>query len=366
MSGPILRGWRPSIGLVFAVAACQGKGTVRGDGAQHTRAGPAAQAVQQATWRADSSLGLSPLAPGPIPPSVSVACDSAATIVRETLALDVHREEGSFKDSFRNEPRLGCRLTALGSFKALGTNVGPVDTLRAVFPRRGWGADVRYEADGPDGSDIGMRKLETLCMIGGSWDGGDDSDTTTHAPTPEEDQYAIKAECVHDVPANLADDVPDSVWAIARAAGLDSGYAFSFRSRYPPWTDGDFDGDGITDAAVLVEQRATGKTGVVFVHRGTHKVYIAGAGTRVASGPDDFRWADDWEVFHAGDSYDSVIRDHPGHVLSTDALWLARRDSASGFLFWNGNGYRWEAHVTPAPVTPITGAIIGQQLKRPP
>ncbi|HEX7018600.1 MAG TPA: hypothetical protein VF159_01210 [Gemmatimonadaceae bacterium] len=331
---------------------------------------PGAPAVQQAASLADpaldSALDLSPLTPGPISTSVSAACDSAAAIVRQTLALEMRRQEGSFKDSFRNEPRQGCRLVALGSFKALGADVGPIDTLRAVFPRRGWAPDVRYEADGPDGSDIGMRKLETLCIIGGSWDGGDDSDTTTRAPTPEEDQYGIKVECVHDVPINSAEDVPDSIWSIARAAGLDSAYAFSFRSRYPPWTLGDFDGDGISDAAVVVEQRATGKAGVVFVHRGTRKVYIVGAGTRVAGGPDDFSWADDWEVFHAGDSFDSVIRDHPGHVLSTDALWLSRRDSASGFLFWNGNGYSWEARVTPAPVTPITGAIVGRQLKRPP
>lgn len=312
----------------------------------------------------DSVLDLSPLTPGPIPTSVSAACDSAAVIVRQTLALDMRRQEGSFKDSFRGEPRVGCRLVALGSFKALGTDFGPIDTLRAVLPRRGWAPDVRYEADGPDGSAIGMRKLETLCMIGGNWDGGDDSDTTTRAPTPEEDRYAVEVECVHDVPINSAEDVPDSIWGIARAAGFDSLFAFSGRMQYPPYVEGDFDGDGVNDAAVLVERRSTGKLGIIFIHRGSRRVLVAGAGTSVLDGPDDISWVNGWEVWHKGSTYDTVIGTGPSATLIGDALWVSSPDSAA-FLYWNGSRYAWER--APKPETgPPSRVITGQQLRRPP
>ena len=43
---------------------------------------------------------------------------------------------------------------------------------------RGWSMHHGYAADGPDGSAMGFVKGRYLCVVQGSWDGGDDSDPT--------------------------------------------------------------------------------------------------------------------------------------------------------------------------------------------
>jgi hypothetical protein len=68
----------------------------------------------------------------------------------------------------------------------------------------------------------------------------------------------------------------------------------------PPYITGDFDGDGVMDAAVLVERRTTGKLGVAVVHRGTRKV--------------------------------------------THALWVERNHSMGGFYIWTGSSFTYEPH----------------------
>src|SRR3954465_3251394 len=100
---------------------------------------------------------------------------------------------------------------------------------------------------------MGLRRLDQLCLVVGRWDGGDDSDTTSAPPTEEENRFETIVECARDVASNKDAGVPDSIWSIASAAGLDSVYAISLRLQSPPYLDGDFDGDGVSDAAVLVE-----------------------------------------------------------------------------------------------------------------
>ena len=122
--------------------------------------------------------------PATIGPVVSAACDSAAAIVRGVLSLETDRKEGDYHDSFRGASRTGCRLRAEGSFKALPNHDGPVDLLYPGFIRHGWRPDIHISSDGPDGSAVGMRRRDILCIVNGSWEGGDDSDTVARAPTP--------------------------------------------------------------------------------------------------------------------------------------------------------------------------------------
>lgn len=350
--------------MLLAAAACKGHVQAR----RETPLPPAdvAAPVQQAQPVADSLAEYSVVAPSPVPPDVATACDTAAMIVRDTLRLDAKRQDGAFVDSFRQMPRVGCRLTARGSFAALAENADPMAMLREGFTRRRWAPDLRYDADGPDGQDIGLRQLETLCLVGGTWNGGDDdeSDTSAIEPGPEDDRYAITIECVRDHASNADAGVPDSIWRIASSSGLDSAYAISMRLRYPPYVEGDFDGDGRRDAAVLVEQRATGKLGVAFVHRGTGRVVVAGAGRALNGAPDDFSWIDDWEVFHRGTTWDMTIRSRPTAVLHGDALWIARGDSAAAFLYWDGRTYRWERASRAGPGA--SGTVTAAQPRRTP
>jgi len=282
--------------------------------------------------------------PASIPPAVSAACDSAAGIVRAELSLNANRKEGDFHDSQHGDPHTGCRLSAKGSFKALSAkSSGPVDMLQAAFIRRGWRPDLRHSADGPDGSDVGMRRRDILCLVTGSWEGGDDDDTVARAPTPAEDIFHLVVECGRDVASNADADVPDSIWSIAAQSGLDSIYAISMSMQSPPYITGDFDGDGVMDAAVLVERRTTGKLGVAVVHRGTRKVAVLAAGSGSA-GPDDLDGINQWDPYFKGTTPTIVNPYRPYASLIGDALWIERSDSTGGFYIWTGNSFTYEPH----------------------
>jgi len=260
------------------------------------------------------------------------------------LALVVHREEGRYRDTPRGTPRTGCRLTTTGSFKALRNQAGPVAAVETLFVHHHWRQDLRYSADGPDGSDVGMRFRDVLCLVTGHWNGGDDSEPDTTSLRANEDQsYVAIIECAHDVATNRHAGVPDSIWSIARKAGLDSIYAISLSLQYPPYLDGDFDGDGVKDAAVLVEQRSTGKIGVAIVRRGTRQVTVLGAG-KSGAGPDDLAWIDSWDVYPKGATTHLTIKDRPREPLIGDALWVGRRDFVNAFYVWTAGGFVYEAH----------------------
>ncbi|MFL5517547.1 MAG: hypothetical protein ACJ8DJ_15430 [Gemmatimonadales bacterium] len=299
--------------------------------------------------------------PAVLPARLRAACDTAAGLVHEALALEPKREDGSFFDSFKAVQRVGCRLSAEGSFATLRDSAGPVEAVEKAFTRRGWRPDLRYMADGPDGSDVGLRRLDQLCLVVGRWDGGDDSDTTSAPPTEEQNRYQAIVECARDVPSNADAGVPDSIWRIASDAGLDSVYAIWVGMQYPPYLDGDFDGDDVKDAAVLVEHRATGKLGVAIVHRGTRRVSILGAGSGSA-GPSDLSWIDRWDLYHKGVTFSLTIQDQPSIQLGADALWVGRQDSVSAFYIWTGGRYVWEAH--PRTAGRRAGAFIGTSIRR--
>ena len=270
-------------------------------------------------------------------------CDSATNLVKATLHLAVQRQDGEFNDSQRGTRRLGCRLTGEGSFATLANPSGPVAALEKGFTDHGWRGDIRYMADGPDGSAIGLRRLDMLCLVTGSWDGGDDSEDDPEPAAVADPRYQATIECARDVASNSDAGVPDSLWRIASAAGLDTIYAISGRLQYPPYLDGDFDGDGVSDAAVLVEQRATGKLGVAMVNRVTRKVMVLGAGA-AGAGPEDLSWIDRWDTFRKGASVNLTIGDRPRLPLLADAVWVGRQDSLSGFYLWTGANYVWEPH----------------------
>ncbi len=266
--------------------------------------------------------------------------------MHQVLALDVRREDGSYFDSARETSRIGCRLTAQGSFATLGDSVGPVDAVSRAFERHGWRADLRYMADGPDGSDVGVRRRDMLCQVVGHWNGGDDEEDTAATPRPrteEENRFEAIVECARDIASNQDAGVPDSMWRIASSVGLDSVYAISVRMQYPPYLDGDFDGDGVGDAAVLVEHRASGKMGILILRGGPRQVYVLAAGN-ATTGPDDLSWIDQWDVWRKRATMHLTIHDRPSTQLIADALWVGRRDSASAFYVWTGGGYNWESH----------------------
>ena len=122
-------------------------------------------------------------------------------------------------------------------------------------------------------------------------------------------------------------------------SSLAKNYDLSFRTN-PFYLRGDFNGDGNTDVAFLVQHRSTGKIGIAIVHGATDKVIILGAGVAIGNGGDDFEWMDSWRVL----SKDSAAREGGktnAPDFRGDALFVEKSEAASALIYWNGKRYVW-------------------------
>jgi len=108
----------------------------------------------------------------------------------------------------------------------------------------------------------------------------------------------------------------------------------------PFYLEGDFNGDGALDVAVLIKERGTGKHGIAVVHGTIGKITILGAGIGIGNGGDDFDWMDSWQVYsktHAAHGAGETSVPH----LRGDALLVEKSESASALIYWNGEWYLW-------------------------
>ena len=99
-----------------------------------------------------------------------------------------------------------------------------------------------------------------------------------------------------------------------------SDYLEPFKHEY------DFNRDFLLDVAVLIEEKATEKKGILIIHNKNRNSYIVGAGTIFGNGGDDFKWMNIWKY----DRIDDII-----------GLYVEKSESASGFISWNGKKYIW-------------------------
>jgi hypothetical protein len=113
-----------------------------------------------------------------------------------------------------------------------------------------------------------------------------------------------------------------------------STYALSTRIT-PYFLQGDFNGDGRLDVAVLIERKATAQQGVAILHAGSTNPIVVGAGREIGNGGADFSWLDAWSI---------EARDTRGKNAPTqrgDALLVQKLESASGLIYWDVAAYRW-------------------------
>ena len=101
--------------------------------------------------------------------------------------------------------------------------------------------------------------------------------------------------------------------------------------KMPAMVRGDFDGDGHADIALLVEQSASHKIGIVILHDGSRAAALFGAGVKFGNGGDNFEWMDHWAIAKAGTS-------------RSDALLVEREESGGGLIVFANGAYHWRQH----------------------
>jgi hypothetical protein len=134
-------------------------------------------------------------------------------------------------------------------------------------------------------------------------------------------------------------DIPDAAKRALTNGSLGKEYDLSARIN-PAYLEGDFNGDGKSDLAVLVKQRATGKLGIAIVHGTSGKVTILGAGVAIGNGGDDFEWMDSWQVYSKARAAHAASETGVQH-LRGDALLVEKSEAASALIYWNGKRYVW-------------------------
>jgi hypothetical protein len=123
-----------------------------------------------------------------------------------------------------------------------------------------------------------------------------------------------------DIDFAAAESLPQPVWD-----ALSKGNSHAVETRLNPfYLQGDFDGDGRRDAAVLVKEKVSGKHGIAFVFN-DGKVKIAGAGKDYGDG-DNLDWMDAWHVERG---------------IRGDAIMAMKVESGGGLIAWDHGRFLW-------------------------
>lgn len=103
--------------------------------------------------------------------------------------------------------------------------------------------------------------------------------------------------------------------------------------------EGDFDGDGRQESAVLV-RNSEYQLGIKITFS-TKKSHVIGAGQCFGSGGCSFNWMDRWTIVK-----DKKIKQGATELRSPprskgDFLLLEKINSASGIAYWDGKQFQW-------------------------
>ena len=130
-------------------------------------------------------------------------------------------------------------------------------------------------------------------------------------------------------------------WAAEALRGRDFTRDYALSTRLTPsQLEGDFDGDGRLDVAVLVSRRGNGAQGIAFLRAASPGPVVVGAGHALGNGGDDFSWMDAWSVYPRDVVARGADESAPPR-LRGDALLVEKLEAASALVYWDGAAYRW-------------------------
>lgn len=187
---------RPRGGASLLVALCLG--LPAGCGHPHAAApappaGAAASAPRLAVMAAPGAPGrVMPAVPEAMADSVSATAYVSLEALRDTLervvrasvnltdkAVHVTRDTVTFQYIYARTFVRGYVVRVVID----DASPCPAELIESALWARGWVAHHGYDADGPDGTAFGLLAHDYFCLVEGSWDGGDDSDST-YVPRP--------------------------------------------------------------------------------------------------------------------------------------------------------------------------------------
>jgi hypothetical protein len=119
----------------------------------------------------------------------------------------------------------------------------------------------------------------------------------------------------------------------------------------PAFFESDFNGDKISDIAVLVTEIKTKKKGILLIHGKTNQHYLFGAGTKFGNGGDNFRWMGRWSIYKDKIADEGGV-DKNGDLIATKKIKLSRigllitdledgQADSGGIIYWTGVKYIW-------------------------
>ena len=99
---------------------------------------------------------------------------------------------------------------------------------------------------------------------------------------------------------------PDWIRDSLKCKGLDRKYELDSYVT-PSFFQEDFNGDGFSDIAVLILEKANRKKGVLLIHGHSLQYYVFGAGINFGDGSDNFSWANKWSVYQKKSAYEAYM-----------------------------------------------------------
>jgi hypothetical protein len=116
---------------------------------------------------------------------------------------------------------------------------------------------------------------------------------------------------------------------------LDQQYEFTFPIS-PVFLSGDFDGDGITDIAIIVRDKKDNDRAIAIFNNGTHDVFILEATPGVIE-TDYYGSFDGWRLFSKNKKFQPNVKDPP--KLVGDGIFIDKIESGGALIYWNSNDY---------------------------
>jgi hypothetical protein len=144
---------------------------------------------------------------------------------------------------------------------------------------------------------------------------------------------------IDDLPPAVSASLPLEVRAILVGGKVLTPYVLVAHIN-PFYLQGDFNGDGKRDTAVLIKSRTSGKVGIAIFLAGKHTPAVVGAGKPIGNGGNDLFWMDAWSVKSKG-AVERGMTDEAPPKLRGDALLVEATDSASALIYWTGSVYAW-------------------------